>query len=389
MDIPIKLVSNSDELEHCIDQLSSKAEIAFDLEFDKNYYRFGFNLCLIQVFDGETCYLVDPLSRKLNISEIFPVLENRGITKICFSVDEDLRLLHSLGCFPANLHDIDIASRLLNYPAMSLTNLLIEVLDIDPGESSQRSNWYTRPLTKKQISYAANDVLHLPELKKNLKRMAAGKPAESWIKEENSLLETLDYSNIANNHIIKEKDKREFNEVEWHIYKKLVTWRHDLARKYNKPDFQLINKQSLAALAKNASTGADWLSMTGIFKKIKTRQYANQVNSLLKDGRNEAIELGLSKSQPAQTSLTREEHRKIMADKKAVSELRKVFFDPVKEKIAELYGTETANFILSNRTMADIITGQYGQLENYKKELFYRCAAELGLDTSAVSDLPT
>jgi ribonuclease D len=166
MDIPIKLVINSAELKNCIDRLSSKAEIAFDLEFDKNYYRFGFNLCLIQIFDGETCYLIDPLSKKLNIIELFQVLENRFITKVCFSVDEDLRLLHSIGCFPANLYDTDIASRLLNYPAMSLTNLLMEILDVDPGESLQRSNWYNRPLTNKQINYAANDVLHLPELKK-------------------------------------------------------------------------------------------------------------------------------------------------------------------------------------------------------------------------------
>jgi ribonuclease D len=217
--------------------------------------------------------------------------------------------------------------------------------------------------------------------------MAAGSPVENWIKEENSLLETRDYSNTSNNNIIKEKDKREFNEVEWHIYKKLVCWRHELARKYNKPDFQLINKQSLSALAKNAATGTDWLHMSGIYKKIKTVHYADQVNRLLSESRNEAIELGFSKSRPAQKPLTREEHRKIITEKKTISSLRKVFFDPLKEKIADIHGTETANFIISNRTIADIITGQYGLLENYKKDLFYHYASMLDLDTEAVSEL--
>lgn len=387
MNAPVEIVESSDELEDFISHLSSKPEIAIDLEFDKNYYRFGFNLCLVQVFDGKTCCLIDPLSRNLDISVLFPLLEDPDITKVCFSFDEDLRLLHSLGCFPKNLYDLDIASRLLNYPAMSLSNLLIEILDIDPGESSQRSNWYRRPLSKNQVSYAANDVLHLFELKKALDDKAFGRDVENWIKEENSLLDQLDYSEITNNHLVKEKEKREFNEIEWHIFKKLIYWRHDLARNFNKPDYQLIDKKLLVTLAKNSTSHTDWINRPGIFKKIKTEHFAQQIHHLLASSRNEAIELGFKESMPAQKPLSKEEHRKIYTEKKMISRFRNVFFDPVKAKIVEKYGTETANYILSNRTLTDIITRQNGELESYKRELFYRCAEELGLDTSEVADI--
>ncbi len=378
----VELIQDSVELHNCIINLNSKKEIAFDLEFDKNYYRFGFNLCLVQIFDGKTCYLIDPLSRKLNISKLFQILENPEIIKICFSVDEDLRLLHSLGCFPKNLYDIEIASRLLNYPAMSLTNLLIEVLGIDPGESSQLSNWFRRPLTTKQVSYAASDVLHLPLLKKNLAEKAGGSEVEGWIKEENRKLDHLDYSNAANNHIIKEKEKREFNEVEWHIYKKLIRWRHELARKYNKPDFQLIDKKSLTNITKKSTNGINWMEMPGVFKKIKTEYYAVELNQLLKDSRAEASEKGLSENEPAQKPLSQEEYNQILDERRKISELRKSFFDPVKASISNKYGAETANFMMSNRAISDMITGKYGPVENYKKELINHTAGELGLDLS-------
>lgn len=387
MNVPVVFIECASALEQCISKLLSRPEIAVDLEFDKNYYRFGFNLCLMQIYDGNTCYLVDPLSRNLQISRLFPVFENSSITKVCFSFDEDLRLLHSLGCFPKNLYDLDIASRLLNYPAMSLSNLLIEILSLDPGASSQQSNWYRRPLSERQKNYAASDVIYLPELKNSLSSMAAEKNVTEWIEEENRHLDSLDYSEVMNNHLIKEKDKCGFNEIEWHIYKKLIYWRHDLAKKYNKPDYQLICKKSLIHMAKNALMDTDWLNIPGVFKKIKTEFYAAQMNRLLKEARKEAIQLGYDESESARKPLTKEEHQKMLIAKKDISRLKRIYFEPVKEKISDRYGTETANYILSNRIIADIVTGQNGQLKKYKRDLICNCARELGLKTDTIDEI--
>jgi len=164
----VQIITHQEELESITENLSNVSRIAADLEFDKNYYRYGFNLCLVQLFDGENCYLVDPLSDDLNIKSIFPVLEDPEIEIITFAFGEDLRLLHSLGCFPKNIYDIDIATSLLNYEPGSLTKLLDEAIDVDTGKSSQTSNWFQRPLTDQQKKYAAHDVLHLFDLKDKL-----------------------------------------------------------------------------------------------------------------------------------------------------------------------------------------------------------------------------
>jgi len=381
MSHPIELVTTNDALTRSIKHLQSKSEIAIDLEFDKNYYRYGFNLCLVQIFSGDICFLIDPLSEELEIETLFPVLENRDIQKICFSFDEDLRLLHSLGCFPKNLYDIGTASRLLNYPSTSLTNLLIDELSIDPGKSSQQSNWFKRPLSDRQKSYAANDVLHLLKLKDHIHQQAVSRDIQNWIEEENRSLDELDYSDLDHNQTIKEKDKQDLTEREWHLFKLLMHWRDKVAKKYQKPPFQIISNQILAQIAKDSRTLMDWLHMRGVFRMIQTEDVKTELIELLKEGSTEAEKLNLSDQRSAKKSLNKEEHRELIALKTEISKARKNIFDPIKQKIKEEMGEETAAFLLSNRIVEELVTGEYGNMLGYKKDFIIKCADELGMDT--------
>ena len=159
------LINKADDFQSCVDSLSQKSQFSIDLEFDKNRFRYGFNLCLMQIFDGKDCYLIDPLSDDIDIKKIFPLIEDPKIEKVAFSFSEDLRLLHSLGCYPQNVYDISFAAALLNFPPVSLTKLLHMVLEIETDKSSQQSNWFKRPLSEDQKNYAAEDVIYLLQMK--------------------------------------------------------------------------------------------------------------------------------------------------------------------------------------------------------------------------------
>ncbi|TVR16155.1 MAG: ribonuclease D [Balneolaceae bacterium] len=383
---PAVLIETSEELEKCVQDLSGAEQIAIDLEFDKNFHRYGFNLCLVQLFDGKACYLIDPLSRSLSISTLFPLLENRDVKKVCFSFDEDLRLLHSIGCFPKNLCDLDIVSRMLNYPAMSLTNLLDEALSIEAVSSSQKSNWFKRPLTDKQLAYAADDVLHLLKLKHFFDEKIPDDTISGWIREENEYLNSLNYSDINHNEVVKEREMNNFTELEWYIYKKLLYWRDGVAEKYNKPPFQMVENKLLKDLAKNPSGRIHWMSRRGIYKKLKTKEVSDQVIKLLADAQGEATKLGLSNKKPAKKQLNTKEYREMMAEKRKVNHLKSTFFKPVKDRVEEEYGQEFANYILSNRIISDIITGSNGQIKSYKIDLIVQIADDLNLDKEPLQE---
>ncbi|TVR34447.1 MAG: hypothetical protein EA390_02945 [Balneolaceae bacterium] len=378
--MPVKYIDRTPELQSVVQKLSGLNQISIDLEFDKNYYRYGFNLCLVQIFDGDHCYLIDPLSKNLEIETLFPVLENEEIQKVVFAFGEDLRLLHSLNCFPKNIYDLNIATSLLNYPPASLVNLIDDILSIDTGKSSQLSNWYKRPLTDQQVHYAAQDVLHLFELKSVLIVQAEEMNITGWINEENTVWDQLDYSDEVNNGILKEKDKNDFNEVEWHIYKQLMAYREELAQKLNKPSFQIIKKEYLMEVAKETRTLMGWDQAKGIYRAIKNEDTKTDLIDLVRDARKQADKLGLSEEQPAKKYPSPEELKIYREQQRELKKFKSAFFDPIKQKIEEEYGQETAVYLFSNRIISDLVNGESSELEKYKRDLLVRYTEELNLD---------
>jgi ribonuclease D len=385
----VNFIRHGDELKDTVQRLESNGKIALDLEFDRNFYRYGFNLCLMQICNGEDCFLIDPLSRQVKIDELFPVLENPSIQKVVFAFGEDLRLLHSLGCFPKNIYDLDIATSLLGYPPTSLNALLEEVLGVDTGKSSQKSNWFKRPLSNQQKAYAAQDVLHLFRLKDILDEEAEKKKIHKWIEEENSDWDELDFSDLDTTEPIREKDMKDLNEVEWHMYKAIINYREDIAEKANKPAFQIFGKNIIYSIIREPSFLDNWKNAGGIFHRIKNDRHRNKIRSLLQKAEEEALSNGLRRDRPAKKSPTPEMLREFRKEKQTISRYRSKLFDPVKEKIAEEYGEQAAAYMFSNRTIADLVAGQNGSLKLYKQELLIRYARELNLDQDIVKEFTT
>ncbi len=376
----IHFIDSDQELTDCISTLENCKEISIDLEFDKNRYRYGFNLCLMQICAAGECLLVDPLSDRIRIKRLFPVLESEKIQKIVFAFGEDLRLLHSLGCYPKNIYDLSIATSLLNYPQKSLADYISDILNKTTVNSSQQSDWYRRPLSENQKLYAAQDVFYLKQMKKVLEQQAQSKNVSDWIEEENSTYDELDYTGLTNNNFIKEKDKDDLTEHEWYIFRKLLEFREETARQFNKPSYQVLKKELLVDIIRQKNSLQNWTEKRGIFRGIKNKSYKNQLQDLLEKSRREAGELGLSKTAPADKPLPPEELAAEREERSKINRLKQKLFKPIKVRIAEDYGKETASYILSNRIMANLIAGDIDELENYKRSLIINYAKELGLD---------
>lgn len=374
-------IADNKELEHCIACLSECREFAIDLEFDKNRYRYGFNLCLVQVYTGHDCFLIDPLSRNLETALLFPVLENPKIQKVVFSFGEDLRLLHSLNCFPKNMFDLNIITSLLNFAPLSLGNLLKEVLHVDVEKSSQQSNWFKRPLTEKQLNYAAEDVLYLLKLKEALMPQAEKSHILNWISQENALLEMNDFSAEKHNALLKEKDKKDMSVFEWHVFSGVMELADSIAQKLNKPVYHLIDKDFVYELAKNPTKITHWDTQNGIFRKLKEPVYKNKFKKILDESIAEAEKMGLSKTKKAYSSLSKEEYALFREKQREHNRLKTEIFVPIQEKIKKEFGQNVQSFILSNRHIKELLNNEI-ELPEYKKVLFRHYASELGIDIS-------
>ncbi|WP_372905601.1 hypothetical protein, partial [Rhodohalobacter sp.] len=311
---------------------------------------------------------------------------NPEIEKVAFAFQEDHRLLHHIGCRPKNIFDLRIASQLLNYPPASLTNIVMDTLDVDMGKSSQNSNWFKRPLKEHQIKYAAKDVLYLFDLKEKFKSEAKKKEILQWIDEENRSWDQAQYDDSDINNFIKEKDKRDLNEVEWNIFLRLMEFREKIASQSDRPSYQIFSKDLIYQIVENPERLKTWTSERGVFNRLKNRGIQKKLEKLVQKSIQEAETMGLSRSKSAKKSPTAEEMKEINQKKQLIQQAKSEFFSPIKDKITEDYGDEVSTFLFSNRIIAGLVTGSNGSLEIYKRNLLINYAEKLNLDVNLYLD---
>lgn len=381
----IPFISEDKELDGVIASLNKVKEFAIDLEFDKNLYRYGFNLCLVQVATGRQCFLIDPLSKDIHIERLFPVLENDSLQKVGYAFGEDLRLLHSLGCFPKNIFDLSVAVQLLDYPPLSLAGFLDEMLNVKISKSAQRSNWYKRPLTAEQADYAAQDVLHLLHAKKILVKQARQKKIYDWIEEENSIWNEVSFNGLNDNNFIKDKDRKGLTEHQWFVLQKLITFRETVAEQFDKPSYQVFSVEFLKEIVQDASALDAWEKTKGIYRALKTGEFKQKLKAVLREADKGSEALGLSQTRPAKSKRAGG-FSSSRGNRKRIAELKKKIFVPLQKKIAEDYGENTAKYILSNRVFTDLISGQNEKILDYRKNLFLKYAHDLNLDLNFFPD---
>ncbi len=376
----IYIDSNAKLQEH-LPQIQSCARVAVDLEFDRNRYRYGFTLCLMQLMAGEFCYLIDPLAEELDLSGIYAVFQDPSVTTVVFSFQEDMMLLQSLGCRPVNLYDTGVAIRLLDSPQTSLGTVLLDLLGVEVNKDAQKSNWFNRPLTEDQLTYAAQDVLHLFPLMDLIENRIQIADRKEWVRQENLYWQEMDYSLADQIVQLKENDKKDMNQVQWHVYGKLMELREAWAQEYNLPsgrvmrtDYvkEIIVKNGLRYWEKNRSTN----------NAIRTAEKKALVLEEMKRAEQEALDLGLSKENSARDRWSKEEYQKFKEEKRRKETLLAKVASPIQAEMAARYGENTATYILSNRAAMDVIEGRLTSLPEYRVKLFEEIADFLSIEAS-------
>jgi ribonuclease D len=132
-------------------------------------------LCLVQLSAGDGhCHLVRFAGDDYHAPHLVRLLGDPAIEKVFHFARFDLAILrHHLGvvCRPA--YCTKIASKLARTytDRHGLRDLCQELLGIDLSKQMQSSDWGAAELSEAQLSYAANDVLHLHRLRERLDAM--------------------------------------------------------------------------------------------------------------------------------------------------------------------------------------------------------------------------
>lgn len=245
----LEITTDTQLIEYC-HRLAKCRVIAFDTEFVSED-TFQPELCLIQVAaDGELA-VIDPMNIK-DIRPFWVVLAASGHETIVHAGRSEVDFsLNAIGRAPSNLLDVQIGAGLigLEYPT-SYGALISRLLKKKIGKHETRTDWRRRPLSKRQIDYALDDVRHLFEIRSIIgKKLEASGRANWWPEEMGRWLNNLDESRnsdlwrrVSGNSGL---DSRSLA-----ILRELHAWRSEEAAQRNKPARRILRDDLLIEIAK-------------------------------------------------------------------------------------------------------------------------------------------
>ena len=130
-------------------------------------------LCLVQLSNGDGNAHMIQLGSDFGYKadNLKALMKNKKIVKIFHYARFDLGVIKKyLGIMPSNVYCTKIASKIARTYSdkHGLRELCRELLGIEISKQQQSSYWGAKNLSKNQLKYAANDVLHLHQIKNEL-----------------------------------------------------------------------------------------------------------------------------------------------------------------------------------------------------------------------------
>ena len=259
-----ELVTTESRLDEVVDCISRTPQVAVDIE-SNGFFRYPERVCLVQLASAETAFLVDPTA----IDDLRPLgdlLGDRSVEKVFHAADNDLRSLdRDWGFRVNNVFDTSIAAAFVGSEHLGLQSVVEEHAGVKlaKGRRLQRSDWTMRPLTPEMLRYAADDVLHLLQVREALSARLKELSRFAWAKEEFARLENVRHTppdrELA---FLSIKGSRNLDGRSLAVLRSLFQFREQQAIRLDRPFFKVISDSALVKLS--SEPAADLSAIKGL-----------------------------------------------------------------------------------------------------------------------------
>ena len=218
---------------------------------------------LVQVGDGTTVWLVDPLNIH-NWQPFAELLDDPAVVKVLHSCSEDLEVFARLtGTRPLPVFDTQLAAGFLGIGfSMGYSRLVKAVLDIEVPKDETRSDWLRRPLTPMQVQYAADDVHYLAKVYRVLDEQLSDE-RRAWLFDDMvELVASQQIESDPEDAWLDVKAAWRLNSQQQAVLRAVCAWREREARRRNLPRNRILKERSLWPLARYMP--ADLQALKGI-----------------------------------------------------------------------------------------------------------------------------
>lgn len=245
------IIANQTELNALCAELAQGPYFTIDTEFlrDKTYYP---QLCLIQVASptGEP-KAIDPLMDGIDLGPLFVLLADEKVLKVFHAARQDLEIFFNLmGKVPHPIFDTQVAAMVCGFgESVGYYSLVAEICGVHLDKGAQFTDWSRRPLSKKQLLYALDDVTYLRDIYEDLARQLAESQRVSWLKQEMEILTSDEtYLNRPEDSWERIKVRTDKPKV-LAVLREVSAWREREAQGRNVPRQRIVKDEVLADMA--------------------------------------------------------------------------------------------------------------------------------------------
>ena len=261
--------------------------LGFDTEFvSEDSYRP--ELCLIQAKTESGIAIIDPLIVD-DLTCFWQMLEDPQRTVVVHAGREE-----SLFSFRAtekqipNLFDIQVAAGFLGleYPA-SYAKLVQRVVGKNLDKEETRSDWRVRPLTRRQLEYAAQDVRDLLVIHDHFSERLHKHGRLEWLLQEtrNKQEELYEFESSENWHRVSGVSALSGSHLS--IARGLWNWRDQKAKEKNIPARRILRDDLLVELARRGSNDPKHLLSLRGMEYRNTRPLIPELAKVIQEAQNQ------------------------------------------------------------------------------------------------------
>jgi len=249
-----------DRVDAFLASIAGTPVIALDTE-GASFHRFVDRIYLLQLSTRDHTAIIDPL-KLASPAGLGMLLEDPAVEVVFHDADYDLRLLQQdYGWNVRNIFDTRVAAQLLGLKAFGLAALLERYFGVKLDKKHQRADWSMRPLTPGMLDYAAQDTIHLLELRDRLEAELRRLGRWDWAREEFALLEGTRWrGDDEGNAFLRVKGARDLTRRELAVLRELVPWRDAVARQLDRATFRVVGNEQLLEIARQRPTTRDALA---------------------------------------------------------------------------------------------------------------------------------
>lgn len=276
-------INSQAELDACCHAASHAAFIALDTEFvrTRTFYP---ALGLIQMNDGQQLSLIDVQAIQ-NWESFIALLKNDQVIKVLHSCSEDLEVFwHYFGTMPAPIFDTQFAAGLCGYgSAMGYARLVADLLDITLDKGESRTDWLQRPLSDKQLEYAANDVIYLLQLFPILRDKLEQSGRFAWVIEDVAQLADKKSHPIAPEfHYLQIKNNWQLQGQALAVLRDLAAWRMNKARDCDSALNFIVKETSVLEIAQKQPLDKGALARLGCLYGRELRKFGDEIVAVVR-----------------------------------------------------------------------------------------------------------